>query len=88
MKKILEIISDENNRLSSKRVVGVMCSIFLCITLYANSFSEAHIAPSNILVETVGAVTFGCLGLSSFDKYTKRKHKTSEENPTPQTPTE
>jgi len=85
MKKVLEIISDENNRLSSKRVVGIMSSIFLCVTLYANSFSEAHIAPSNILVETVGAVTFGCLGLSSFDKYTKRKHKSNEETTTPTT---
>ena len=76
--KLSEIISDENNRLSSKRLVGVMCAIFLCITLYANSFSEMHIAPSNILVETVGAVTFGCLGLTSYDKFSKRKHQSKD----------
>jgi hypothetical protein len=77
MKKLLsairEILSDETQRLSSKRVVGIMCAVFLCITLYQNSFSEEHIAPSAILVETVGAVTFGCLGLSSVDKFIKTK---------------
>lgn len=77
MKKLLsairEILSDENKRLSSKRVVGIMCAVFLCITLYENSFSEEHVAPSSVLVETVGAVTFGCLGLSSVDKFIKTK---------------
>jgi hypothetical protein len=75
---IKEIISDENNRLSSKRVVGIMCSIFLCVTLYQNSFSEEHIAPSVPLVEVVGALAFGCLGLSSIDKFTLRNKKTED----------
>ena len=59
-----------------------MCAVFLCITLYENSFSEEHIAPSNILVEVVGAVIFGCLGLSSIDKYTHRFKKNDEEKET------
>jgi hypothetical protein len=84
MKKIIsairEIFSDDTQRLSSKRVVGVMCAIFLCITLFNNSFSEEHIAPSAILVEVVGAVIFGCLGLSSIDKFIKTKEK-STDNP-------
>jgi hypothetical protein len=87
MKKILsairEILSDEKNRLSSKRVVGIICSIFLCVTLYENSFSEEHIAPSVPLVQVVGALAFGCLGLSSIDKYTlrttKKENKESEQ---------
>jgi hypothetical protein len=83
MKKILsairEILSDEKNRLSSKRVVGIICSIFLCVTLYENSFSEEHIAPSVPLVQVVGALAFGCLGLSSIDKYTLRANKKEKE---------
>jgi hypothetical protein len=71
--KLSEIVSDENNRLSSKRIVGLMASTFLCITLYQNSFSEENIAPSTPLVESVAALSFGCLGLASLDKYTKRK---------------
>jgi hypothetical protein len=77
--KISEIISDENNRWSSKRLVGLMASTFLCITLYQNSFSEEHIAPSTPLVESVAALSFGCLGLASLDKYTKRKLINKEE---------
>jgi len=82
MKKLLsairEILSDETNRLSSKRVVGIVCAVTLCITMYKNSFSDEHIAPSAILVETVGAVTFGCLGLSSVDKFIKAKKEESK----------
>ena len=83
--KLSEIISDENNRLSSKRLVGLMASIFLCVTLYQNSFSEEHIAPSTPLVESVAALSFGCLGLASLDKYTKRKlNKETETKEEPQ----
>lgn len=78
LSKIAEIISDENNRLSSKRIVGVMCSIFLCMSLYKSSCCEAQTQPSSALVETIGAVTIGCLGLSSLDKFTKRKHEKTE----------
>jgi hypothetical protein len=83
--KLSEIISDENNRLSSKRIVGLLTSTSLCITLYQNSFSEQHIAPSTPLVESVAALAFGCLGLASLDKYTKRKlNKESETKEEPQ----
>jgi len=84
MKKILnglkQMINDENNSVSSKRVVGIMCAIFLCITLYSNSFSDEKTAPSTPLVETVGALAFGCLGLSSIDKFTKRKLDNNNDN--------
>jgi len=73
-----EILSDEKGRLSSKRIVGVICAIFLCVTLYQNSFSEEHIAPSVPLVQVVGALAFGCLGLSSIDKYTLRNSRKGE----------
>jgi len=83
--KLSEIISDENNRLSSKRIVGLLASTSLCITLYQNSFSEQHIAPSTPLVESVAALAFGCLGLASLDKYTKRKlNKESQTKEEPQ----
>jgi hypothetical protein len=47
--------------------------------MYHNSFSEAHVAPSNILVESVALLAFGCLGLSSVDKiWGKKTNKTEE----------
>lgn len=83
MKKLLsairEILSDESNRLSSKRIVGIMCAIFLCIALCKSSFSKYTVEISAVLIQTVGAVTFGCLGLSSVDKFIKNKKPKTEE---------
>jgi hypothetical protein len=47
--------------------------------MYHNSFSPLDQAPSNILVESVALLAFGCLGLSSVDKiFTKKENKTQE----------
>jgi hypothetical protein len=72
MKKLLSgvksLLADERGAVSSKRLVGIICALFLCITLYENSFSEEHIAPSAPLVESVAALAAACLGLTSLDK--------------------
>jgi hypothetical protein len=41
--------------------------------MYHNSFSPADQAPSSVLVNAVALLAFGCLGLSSFDKFTAMK---------------
>jgi hypothetical protein len=43
--------------------------------MYHNSFSEAHIAPAPVLVDSVALLAFGCLGLSSVDKIWGNKGK-------------
>jgi len=67
------LLNDETGATSSKRVAGLICIIFLNVTLLANSYSHGDIKPSDILVQTVGMLAFGCLGLTSLDKYTKNK---------------
>lgn len=67
----------DNGEASSKRLVGIVCSGFLCWTMYANSFTEEHFAPSAVLVQSVAALAFGCLGLTSAEKIFK-KEKTEE----------
>ena len=71
MKKLLSgvksLLADERGGVSSKRFVGIICALFLCVTLYQNSFSEEHIAPSAPLVESVAALAAACLGLTSLD---------------------
>ena len=85
MKKLLSgvksLFSDERGAISSKRVVGVVCALFLCITLYQNSFSEEHIAPSVPLVECVAALSAACLGLTSIDKIFGKKQGEEPETP-------
>jgi hypothetical protein len=74
-----DFFKDENGKLSMKRICGLLCTVALCATMYVNSFSNVEEAPSPILVESVAALAFGCLGLSSFDKFTDRKNTTTVE---------
>jgi hypothetical protein len=59
-----ELLSDESNRISSKRVAGLLCVLALVITLF--------VKPSNELVNAVSLLAFGALGLTSIDKFTKK----------------
>ena len=63
-----EFFYDETGKLSMKRVCGLLCTIALCVTMYHNSFSPADEAPSDVLVEAVAALAFGCLGLTATEK--------------------
>ena len=65
-------MKDEKGNPSSKRIMGVLCTITLCVTMYQNAFSEEHIAPSPTLVNAVAALAFGALGLTSIDKFSKK----------------
>lgn len=70
---IKSMLSDEKGATSSKRVCGVICTLMLCATLFANQFTPEHIKPSDVLVECVTALAFGCLGLSTIDKFSLKK---------------
>jgi uncharacterized membrane protein YeiH len=68
-----ELVSDESNRVSSKRVAGLVCVVALVVALIANTFSHESIKPSDMLVDAVSLFAFGALGLTSVDKFTKNK---------------
>jgi hypothetical protein len=72
------LFTDENGVVSSKRFVGIMCSVMLCVTMYHNSFSTVDVAPAPYLVDAVALLAFGCLGLSSVDKFTNTKKKVKD----------
>jgi hypothetical protein len=67
-----QFFCDESGQLSMKRICGLLCVVTLCVTMYHNSFSVEHIAPSAILVESVALLAFGCLGLTSVEKIFKK----------------
>ena len=73
------VLKDEKGNPSSKRIMGVLCTITLCITMYQNAFSEEHIAPSATLVNAVAALAFGALGLTSIDKFSKKNESNKGE---------
>lgn len=67
------LFKDEKGNPSSKRFIGILCGVALCVTMYHNSFSPLDQAPSTVLVDAVALLAFGCLGLASVDKFTARK---------------
>lgn len=79
MKKFVDwlggLFKDETGTPSSKRFVGIMCSVALCVTMYHNSFSTVDVAPAQYLVDAVALLAFGSLGLASADKIWKKKNK-------------
>jgi len=66
-----QIFKDEKGSTSSKRVVGIMCAIFLCVALYRTTMHEIEHNISDNLVDNVTMLAFGCLGLTAIDKAVK-----------------
>ena len=61
--------SSTNETSSSKRLVGILGALMLFLTLYSNSHSESHIAPSETLVWAVVVVICTSLGLASVKDF-------------------
>jgi hypothetical protein len=83
MKKLINwvggLFKDERGNPSSKRFVGIIAGLSLCITMYANSYTHGDIKPSDTLVNSVAMLAFGCLGLASVDKIWGKKDSNNED---------
>ena len=80
------LFTDETGNPSSKRFVGIVAALTLCITMYHNSFSTVDIAPAEYLVNAVALLAFSTLGLSSVDKFVKTRkdiHAATKANESP-----
>lgn len=70
MKKVINwlqgLLRDEKGTPSSKRFVGIVASLSLCISLFINLFTEHPV--DHVLIQAVAALAFGALGLASVDK--------------------
>jgi hypothetical protein len=77
MDGVKSLMTDEKGAVSSKRFVGIVAALTLCVTMYHNSFSDKSVAPADSLVNAVALLAFGSLGLSSVDKFTGMKDKIS-----------
>lgn len=74
MKKfIVQIFTDESGVYSSKRFVGILCSLSLVSSLVINAFIGHEFDKSSSIVNSVALLAFGALGLTSIDKWSKRK---------------
>jgi hypothetical protein len=86
MKKIFSgigrLFTDSKGNPSSKRFIGILCGVSLCITLYVNSYTHGDIKPSDTLVNAVAMLAFGCLGLTSTEKIFGKKSEEKKEEET------
>ena len=73
---ISQFFSDDSNTPSSKRILGALCVLTLCFTLIYSLYSKTISPPSDTLINTIGLLAFGLLGLTSVDKYTTLKQNT------------
>jgi hypothetical protein len=64
----------EKDEPSSKRFVGIVGSMTLFGTLFANSFSHLEQAPSESLVNAVALLSFGALGITGAEKIFGKKN--------------
>lgn len=72
VKKFIKcLLTDERGSVSSKRIVGLTCAFVLCGSLVVNQVNGT--TASDILVTSVTALGFGCLGLTTIDKFTLKK---------------
>jgi hypothetical protein len=70
---IVDLFKDERGSTSIKPVVALIGTLFLCGTMAANSFTEAHYKPADSLVDAVMIITAIGLGADSLDKFSKKK---------------
>ena len=73
MRFLKEIFTDESGSYSSKRVAGLLCAFALIAALIMNTTTHGDIKPSDRLVDAVALLAFGALGLTSIDKWSKKK---------------
>jgi len=74
MKKFIQqIFTDESGVYSSKRFVGILCSLSLIISLVIDSLTSYEFNAPSSLIDSIALLAFGSLGLTSIDKWSKRK---------------
>ncbi len=63
----------DKNEPSSKRLVGIVGSFTLFVTLIAHTFTDVCNPPSDVLVNSVALLSFGALGITGVEKIFSKK---------------
>lgn len=73
MKWIANLLSDERGSISTKRVIALLSALFLCVTLFINSYTNQEVAPSDKLVDAVMVICIAAMGTTTIDKFSIKK---------------
>jgi len=74
MSKLKEMISNENQRVSSKRVVAIMCVLLLCLAFIAESLGWITTKDDSALVDALVYISMTCLFGTAIEKFSFRKN--------------
>jgi hypothetical protein len=80
IKNFFYSLLSEDGKLSTKRFVGIITTIFLCGALFYSISSKDHKEPPTILVECLTAVAIGSLGISATQTIFNNKNKKDGDN--------
>jgi hypothetical protein len=86
MKKFLtSLLGSDRGSLSSKRFVGILCVLSLIVAFFVTVFSSGKLCADESLVDTIGLLAFGSLGLTSTEaifgkKYDNKKNDDQDSN--------
>lgn len=74
------LLGSGSTTLSSKRFVGILCVLSLIVSLMASVFSQGKLCPNESLVDVIGLLAFGSLGLTSTELIFRKKTNNNEES--------
>jgi hypothetical protein len=66
------LLSDEKGQQSTKRILAILGTLFLCVTMMLNSYSHESIKPAPELVSAVEMIVCVCVGATTLDKFANR----------------
>ena len=74
------ILQDERGRQSTKRLLAILGTLFLCITLVINISVKGACTPSAEIVSAIEFIVIACVSATSLDKFSKRTDTTDTTN--------
>ena len=78
MKFFKSLLSDESGQQSTKRILAIIGTLFLCVTMVLNSYSHEEIKPASELVSAVEMIVIVCVGATTIDKFSKKTAPAAE----------
>jgi hypothetical protein len=74
------LLQDESGQQSTKRILAILGTLFLCVTMILNSYSHESIKPAPELVSAVEVIVCVCIGATSLDKFAIGRKDSNETN--------
>ena len=74
MSKFKQVITNEQDRVSSKRVVAIMCVFLLCLAFVAESLGWVTTKNDSALIDALVYISMTCLFGTAIEKFNFRKN--------------